>query len=44
MEITIEEFTELLNNKYIIVKYFREYSKASEEYIDVTFVQKDGYK
>lgn len=43
MEITIEEFSELLDNKYIIVEAFREHSKASEKYIDVTFVQKDGY-
>jgi hypothetical protein len=43
MEITIEEFSELLDNKYIIVESFREHSKASEKYIDVTFVQKDGY-
>lgn len=39
MEITIEAFTELLNNKYIIVEAFREHSKASEKYIDVTIVQ-----
>ncbi|MDC1262223.1 hypothetical protein N8Z72_05950 [Polaribacter sp.] len=43
MEITIEEFSELLDNKYIIVESFRKHSKASEKYIDVTFVQKDGY-
>ena len=43
MEITIKEFSELLDNKYIIVESFREHSKASEKYIDVTFVQKDGY-
>lgn len=43
MEITIEEFSELLDNKYIIVESFREHSKASEKYIDVTIVQKDGY-
>lgn len=43
MEITIEEFSKLLDNKYIIVDSFREHSKASEKYIDVTFVQKDGY-
>ena len=41
MEITIEEFSELLDNKYIIVESFREHSKASEKYIDVTIVQKD---
>lgn len=43
MEISIEEFTELLNNKYIIVEGFREHSKASEKYIDVTIVQQDGF-
>ncbi len=31
MEITIDAFTELLSNKYIIVEAFREHSKASEE-------------
>lgn len=43
MEITINEFTELLDNKYIIVEGFREHSKASEKYIDVTIVQLDGF-
>lgn len=43
MEITIEKFAELLDNKYIIVEKFREHSKASEKYIDVTIVQSDGY-
>jgi hypothetical protein len=43
MEIAIEAFTELLNNKYIIVEGFREHSKASEKYIDVTIVQQDGF-
>lgn len=43
MEITIEAFNELLNNKYIIVEGFRNHSKASEKYIDVTIVQNDGY-
>jgi hypothetical protein len=43
MEITIEEFSQLLDNKYIIIEAFREHSKASEKYIDVTFVQIDGY-
>lgn len=43
MEITIDAFTELLNNKYIIVEAFREHSKASEKYIDVTIVQPDGF-
>jgi len=43
MEITIENLTELLDNKYIIVEKFREHSKASEKYIDVTIVQRDGF-
>ena len=43
MEITIEEFSKLLNNKYIIVEAFRQHTKASEKYIDLTFVQKDGF-
>lgn len=43
MEITIDSFSELLNNKYIIVERFREHSKASEKYIDVTIVQEDGF-
>ena len=43
MEITVESFTELLNNKYIIVEGFREHSKASEKYVDVTITQHDGY-
>lgn len=43
MEITIDDFSTLLDNKYIIVESFREHSKASEKYIDVTFVQPDGY-
>jgi hypothetical protein len=43
MEITIEAFSELLDNKYIIVEAFRNHSKASEKYIDVTIVQNDGY-
>lgn len=43
MEITVESFSELLNNKYIIVERFREHSKASEKYIDVTIVQEDGF-
>lgn len=43
MKVTIETFTELLDNKYIIVEGFREHSKASEKYIDVTIVQKDGF-
>lgn len=43
MEITVEAFTELLDNKYIIIEGFREHSKASEKYIDVTIVQKDGF-
>lgn len=43
MEITVDAFTELLNNKYIIVEAFREHSKASEKYIDVTIVQNDGF-
>lgn len=43
MEITVDDFSTLLDNKYIIVESFREHSKASEKYIDVTFVQPDGY-
>lgn len=43
MELTIDAFSELLNNKYIIVERFREHSKASEKYIDVTIVQEDGF-
>ena len=43
MDITIDAFTELLNNKHIIVEAFREHSKASEKYIDVTIIQPDGY-
>lgn len=43
MEISIVAFNELLNNKNIIVKAFREHSKASEKYIDVTILQPDGY-
>ena len=43
MEITVESFTELLNNKYINVEGFREHSKASEKYVDVTITQHDGY-
>jgi len=43
MKITVDEFSKLLNNKYIIVESFREHSKASEKYVDVNFVQKDGY-
>lgn len=43
MEITVEAFTALLKNKYIIVEGFRKHSKASEEYIDVTIVQEDGF-
>ena len=43
MEITVEDFSILLDNKYIIVESFREHSKASEKYIDVTLVQPDGY-
>ena len=43
MEITVESFSELLNNKYIIIEGFREHSKASEKYIDVTIVQADGF-
>lgn len=43
MEITVKSFSELLNNKYIIVERFREHSKASEKYIDVTIIQEDGF-
>lgn len=43
MEITVEAFTKLLNNENIIVEKFREHSKASEKYIDVKIVQKDGF-
>lgn len=43
MEITIDAFTKLLANKYIIAEAFREHSKASEKYIDLTIVQSDGF-
>lgn len=43
MEITIDAFTELLDNKYIIIEGFREHSKASEKYVDVTIIQQDGF-
>ncbi len=43
MELTIQSFNELLNNRYIIVENFREHNKASEKYIDVTIVQPDGF-
>jgi hypothetical protein len=43
MNITIEAFKDLLNNESIIVEGFREHSKASEKYIDVTIIQSDGY-
>lgn len=39
----IDELAELLNNDYIIIESFREHSKASEKYIDVTFIQPNGY-
>ncbi|WP_298996731.1 hypothetical protein [uncultured Tenacibaculum sp.] len=44
MEITIEKFSKLLDNEYISIEGFREHSKASEKYIDITFIQKDGYR
>lgn len=43
MEISVDEFARLLNNKYIIVEDFREHGKASEKYVDVTIVQPDGF-
>jgi len=43
MEMTIEALTKLLNNKHIIIENFRKHSKASEKYVDVTIVQKDGW-
>ncbi len=43
MKITIAAFTELLDNNNIIVEGFREHSKASEKYIDVTIIQQNGY-
>jgi hypothetical protein len=43
MTITVDEFSKILNNKYIIVEGFREHSKASEKYVDVQIIQKDGF-
>lgn len=43
MKISVEAFTELLDNKYIVIEAFREHSKASEKYIDVVIVQTDGF-
>lgn len=43
MNISISEFTEILNNKNIIIKNFREHAKASEKYVDVKIVQSDGF-
>ena len=43
MEITVDAFTELLNNKHIVIEAFREHSKASEKYIDITIFQSDGF-
>lgn len=43
MNITVVEFSKLLNNKNIIIKRFREHSKASEKYIDLKIVQPDGF-
>ena len=43
MEISVHDFNRLLDNKYIIVTGFREHTKASEKYVDVTIVQKDGF-
>lgn len=43
MEITAEAFSKLIDNKYIIIEKFREHCKASEKYIDVTIVQKNGF-
>ena len=43
MEITIEEINSLINNPKIIVNGFRKHSKASEAYVDVTFVHDKGY-
>lgn len=43
MELSIQAFNELLNNRYIIAEDFRVHKKASEEYIDVTIVQPDGF-
>lgn len=42
MNITVQEFTKLVNNPDILVHKFRKHGKASEEYVDVTFNQKDG--
>ena len=42
MKILIEELKTLLNNENIIVEGFRQHSKASEKYVDVTIIQDDG--
>lgn len=39
----IDKLYKLLDNEGIIVESFREHSKASEKYVDVTFTQKDGF-
>lgn len=44
MEITVKEFNDLLNNESIIVEGFRLHSKASEKYVDVTFIFPDGHQ
>lgn len=43
MKINIKDFNDFLNDKFIIVEGFREHSKASEKYVDVTYIQKDGF-
>lgn len=43
MDITIKDFSELLNNGNIQVQGFRNHSKASERYVDVIITALDGY-
>lgn len=43
MEVTVDSLNQLIDDKYIIVEGFREHSKASEKYVDVTFIQPNGF-
>lgn len=43
MKISVREFSKMLDNPSIQVIGFREHSKASEKYIDVSITQNDGY-
>lgn len=43
MDITIDAFVKILNNRNIRIENFREHSKASEKYVDVVITQSDGF-